>query len=48
MIRNPPATTEPTASRIIGTVMTGGASCGCTLSSQRFSPAKVMNMTRLM
>ena len=48
MIRNPPAQSEPIASTIIGEVMIGGASCGCTLSSQRRSPVKVMNTTRVM
>ena len=43
-----PAATEPTASTIIGTVMTGGDSCGCTPSSQRGRPKKVISISRVM
>ena len=47
-ISSPPAASEPSASTIMGEVITGGASCGCTLSSQRRSPVNVMNITRVM
>ena len=47
-IRNAPAPAEPMASTTIGEVITGGASCGCTESSQRRSPVKVISTTRVM
>ena len=47
-ISNAPNATAPTDSRITGQVITGGASCGWALSSQRRFPANVMNMTRVM
>ena len=43
-----PATTDPMASTTIGTVMTDGASCGCTPSVHRGRPKKVMNISRVM
>ena len=43
-----PAVTDPTASRIIGQVITDGASCGCDVSAQRFSPKNVISITRVM
>ena len=57
--RNPPDATEPTASRIIGQVMTAGDSCGMSglcvsrrfarrREAQRFSPKNVISITRVM
>ena len=43
-----PAPTEPTASTIIGTVITAGDSCGWTPSSHRGRPKKVMIISRVM
>ena len=40
--------TESAASTISGTVITLGDSCGCTPSSQRFSPKKVISISRVM
>ena len=49
MMRNRRAPTEPIASMIIGTVITGGDSCGCCVRppSARF-PKKVMSTMRVM
>lgn len=48
-LNSPPAKTDPTASTTIGSVMTFGDSCGCTSSGfQRFSPKKVISITRVM
>ena len=47
-IRNAPATIDPMASTIIGTVITAGDSCGCACSSQRLAPVKVMSTIRVM
>ena len=45
----PPAAIEPTASRISGTVMMHGDSCGCLMSSvQRFGPWNVSTNSRVM
>jgi hypothetical protein len=38
----------PRRSTIIGTVITGGDSCGCTSSAQRFRPKNVMSISRVM
>ena len=43
-----PPRTERAASTISGTVMIVGDSCGCTPSSQRFSPKKVISISRVM
>ena len=43
-----PENTEPTASRIIGPVITTGDSCGWVSGFQRRSPKKVISMTRVM
>ena len=43
-----PENTEPTASRIIGQVIRAGASCGWVPGAQRFSPKKVISITRVM
>ena len=47
-MRKAPAPAEPMASTTIGEVITGGASCGCTVSSQRRSPVKVISTTLVM
>ncbi len=46
--RNAPAPTEPTASRIIGPVISRGDSCGWASSAQRRGPKNVMIITRVM
>ncbi len=38
----PPSTTDPTARTIIGTVISGGDSCGWASSGQRRRPRNVM------
>src|SRR3712207_4042170 len=43
-----PAATEPTARTIIGAVITDGDSCGCTPSSHRGRPKKVMSISLVM
>jgi hypothetical protein len=43
-----PENTDPTASRIIGSVMTDGDSCGWTPSSHRARPKNVMSIRRVM
>lgn len=43
-----PDPTEPTASRIIGQVITFGDSCGCASGAHRFSPKNVISITRVM
>ncbi|CNL79507.1 Uncharacterised protein [Mycobacterium tuberculosis] len=43
-----PENTDPKASRIIGQVIRAGASCGCAPGAQRFSPKKVISITRVM
>ncbi len=52
-LKRPPAKTEPKASTIIGIVMIFGDSCGCgsrpsASGCQRFSPKKVISITRVM
>ncbi|SLI36476.1 Uncharacterised protein [Mycobacteroides abscessus subsp. abscessus] len=43
-----PEATEPIASRIIGPVITAGASCGWVSGAHRRSPKNVISMTRVM
>src|ERR1017187_7306404 len=47
-IRNAPAPTEPTASRIIGQVIVPGDSCGWVSAAQRRLPNQVISITRVM
>ena len=48
MANRPPENTEPKASTIIGHVISAGASCGWVPGAQRFSPKKVISITRVM
>ena len=43
-----PPSTDSAASTIRGMVITAGDSCGCTSFSQRFSPKKVISISRVM